>query len=208
MIKKIIFLLFLLVPAANAMGVSPSQITLDNIIVGEETVNYFFLISPNGGTYLLTSDCKEIHLPQTVHVKDRTKIDFSVKILEEPSHDLTCSIFIERKKEETKQLTVSNAIQLTVTLKTTEEKNPSLTIYNIESIPVEEGQEPVVLVGLENDGNVVLNPELEFFLLDNKTEQPFGKLRVNERIQKIFKLAPLNEGLHIVNLSVKERELK
>tara|TARA_Y100000310_G_C20637908_1_gene792238 strand:+ start:778 stop:1914 length:1137 start_codon:yes stop_codon:yes gene_type:complete len=205
MIKKIIFLFFLLLPTVNAIGISPSQITIDNIIVGEEIKHYFFLISPSEGTYLLKSDCKEIHLPQTVTAKDKTKVEFFVKLIEEPSHDLICSIFIEKKKEET-GLTVSNAIQLTVNLRTTREKNPSVIVYNIEAIPAEALQEPIVLVGLENDGNVVLNPELEF-LLENETRHPFGKLRAGERIQKMFKLAHLPPGRHIVNLSVKEREL-
>jgi hypothetical protein len=204
--KQIFFLFFLLIPGVLSVGISPSSITMDDVYLNEEMQNYFFLVSHEKPTnFNLRSDCIEIKVPQKVEVSGTKKVEFLVNIKEEPAFGLTCSIFVEEEKN-TDQISVSNTMQLIVMLNTTKDKNPLLEIYNVEALPTEIGQESIIFVGIENKGNVQLNPELEFNIGLNKSVESFGKIRSKERIQKIFKIKTDKIGVYKSNVTLKEND--
>jgi hypothetical protein len=206
MIKKLIFLFFLLIPGVLGVSVSPSKLLLEDVVVGEESIHYFFLISPNEvKTYNIGTTCKEISIDRQVEVFGRQKIEFKVQLEEEPSFELDCKILIEQQVKD-KEISVSNAAQISVKIDTTADKKPNVLLYFVRALSSEEGFEPVVFVGLENNGNVVLEPKLEFEALDNVSSYSFGKILVGERIQKAYNLPALDEGIYLINLSVKEKD--
>lgn len=206
MIKKILFLFFIFLPSVIGVGLSPSQIMIDDVVLNEEVGSYFFLVSNEKPTaFNLRSDCVEIKVPPKVEVEGTKKIEFLVNIKEENAFGLTCSIFIEKEKNEN-EISVSHTMQLLVGINTTKDKNPQLEIYNLESLPAEIGQESIIFVGLENKGNVRLNPLLNFNIGLNKSLFEFGTIRSKERIQKVFRIKTDKIGVYKINLSVSEKD--
>ena len=197
----LIFLLFLILQDVAAAAVSPSRITFEGLALNEETKGYFFILSPETEkTYILYSDCTQLKLPRTEIVKGTKKVEFMVKATQDKPYPLLCSIFVEEERSG-RNIGVIESARIIVSINTTEILTPSLFIYHLDALPSEEFVEPLVTLGLENNGNMLLDPKVELATSSNTTIHHFGLIRPRERLLKTFLSNHLASETYALNVT-------
>ncbi|MAF35737.1 hypothetical protein CL622_01300 [archaeon] len=201
MYKHFFFLFLLLLPSVAGVAVSPSKLVFDDLVVGQVRQGYFFVVANSNQTYYLTSSCPQARLPNQVNVNGREKVEFTVLIKEDKASAFDCSILVEEAKQ-TNKLVISNAASVRLILNTTTKKQPKLRISLLEVLGTEADQQIPIKLGLQNKGNVKIEPTLVFGLNNNKIRKSISSVRAGEQFQQLVTLEPLPKGQYNGTLSI------